>query len=119
MRNGTSLLEGYVPAEDATVVQRLLDAGAEIVGKTAVPSLCFDGAGVTCYPEQPRNAYDPTRTPGGSSAGSAIAVTTGEADLALGGDQGGSVRLPAAWSGCCGHKPTYGLLPITTPAIAA
>lgn len=113
MLDGTSLLEGYVPQEDATVVHRLLEAGAEIVGKTAVPSLCFDGAGITCYPEQPRNPHDPGRVPGGLSSGSAIAVTTAEADLALGGDQGGSVRLPAAWCGCCGLKPTYGLVPYT------
>lgn len=113
MLNGTSLLEGYVPQEDATVVQRLLASGAEIIGKTAVPALCFDGAGITCYPEQPRNPHDSSRAPGGSSAGSAIVVTTGQADLALGGDQGGSVRLPASWSGCCGHKPTYGLVPYT------
>ncbi|MGH3322095.1 MAG: amidase [Streptosporangiaceae bacterium] len=114
MLNGTSVLEGFAPGEDATVVTRVLDAGGAIVGKTAVPSLCFDGAGVTCYPEpQPANPYDPAYLPGASSAGNAVVLVTGQADIAIGGDQGGSVRLPASWSGCVGHKPTHGLVPYT------
>lgn len=113
MLNGTSLMEGYVPQEDATVVQRLRTAGAEIIGKTTVPCLSFDATGITCYPEQPCNPHDSDYASGGSSAGSAIVVATGEADLALGGDQAGSIRMPASWSGCCGHKPTYGLVPYT------
>lgn len=114
MLNGTPVMEGFVPREDATTVTRLLDAGAEIVGKTAVPGLCYDGAGVTCYPlPQPTNPYDSGRLPGASSAGNAVVLVTGQADLALGGDQGGSVRLPASWSGCCGLKPTHGLVPYT------
>ncbi len=112
--NGSSMLEGYVPREDATVVTRLLDAGAEVVGKTAVPAYCFDGGGITGYPDpQPVNPWDPTRMAGSSSNGSAVVVVTGQVDLALGGDQGGSVRLPASWSGCVGHKPTHGLVPYT------
>ena len=114
MLNGSAIMEGYVPREDATVVTRLLDAGAQIVGKTAVPAFCFDGGGLTGYPDpQPTNPRDPAYLCGASSNGSAAVVVTGEAELALGGDQGGSIRLPASWSGCCGHKPTYGLVPYT------
>src|SRR3954471_13440233 len=112
--NGSPILEGYVPREDATVVTRLLDAGAEIIGKTAVPAFCFDGGGLTGYPDpQPTNPHDPAYMCGSSSNGSAAVVVTGQADMALGGDQGGSIRLPSSWSGCCGHKPTHGLVPYT------
>src|SRR3954469_14402438 len=112
--NGSPIMEGYVPREDATVVTRLLDAGAHIVGKTAVPAFCFDGGGLTGYPEpQPTNPHDPALLAGASSNGSAAVVVTGQADMALGGDQGGSIRLPSSWSGCCGHKPTHGLVPYT------
>ena len=107
MLNGSPIMEGYVPREDATVVTRLLDAGVEIVGKAAVPAFCFDGGGLTGYPDpQPVNPHDPAYLAGSSSNGSAVVLVNGEADLALGGDQGGSIRLPASWSGCCGHKPT-------------
>src|SRR4051795_13573606 len=114
MLNGSPIMEGYVPREDATVVTRLLDAGAHIVGKAAVPAFCFDGGGLTGYPDpQPVNPHDGDYLAGSSSNGSAVVVVTGEADMALGGDQGGSIRLPASWSGCCGHKPTHGLVPYT------
>jgi amidase len=114
MLNGSPIMEGYVPREDATVVTRLLDAGAEIVGKTAVPAFCFDGGGLTGYPDpQPTNPHDPAYLCGSSSNGSAAVVVEGQCDMALGGDQGGSIRLPSSWSGCCGHKPTYGLVPYT------
>jgi amidase len=112
--NGSPLFEGWVPNEDATVVRRVLAAGATVVGKTKVPGFCFDGAGITCYPEpQPRNPYAPERLPGGSSSGSAVAVASGGVELALGTDTGGSIRMPASWSGCCGLKPTFGLVPLT------
>ncbi|HEY2635784.1 MAG TPA: amidase [Solirubrobacteraceae bacterium] len=114
MLNGSPIMEGFVPSEDATVVTRLLAAGAEIVGKTAVPAFCFDGGGVTGWPKpEPLNPHDASRLPGSSSNGSAVAVATGQADMALGGDQGGSVRLPSSWSGTVGHKPTWGLVPYT------
>ncbi|BBI51411.1 hypothetical protein HORIV_38320 [Vreelandella olivaria] len=114
MMNGSPIMEGYVPREDATVVTRLLDAGAHIIGKTAVPALCFDGGGCTGYPEpQPVNPHDRERLAGASSNGSAVVVTNGEVDMALGGDQGGSIRLPASWSGCYGIKGTHGLVPYT------
>lgn len=114
MLNGSPVMEGYVPREDATVVTRLLDAGAHIVGKTAVPAFCFDGGGCTGYPEpQPVNPHNPDHLPGASSSGSGAVVTNGEVDMALGGDQGGSIRLPASWSGCFGIKGTHGLVPYT------
>ena len=78
------------------------------------PAFCFDGGGLTGYPDpQPTNPHDAAYLCGSSSNGSAAVVVTGQADIALGGDQGGSIRLPASWSGCVGHKPTYGLVPYT------
>src|SRR5688572_13425639 len=114
MLNGSPIMEGYVPREDATVVTRLLDAGAHIIGKSAVPAFCFDGGGLTGYPDpQPVNPHNPAYLAGASSNGSAVVVVEGQADMALGGDQGGSIRMPSSWSGCCGHKPTWGLVPYT------
>lgn len=114
MLNGSPIMEGFVPQEDATVVTRLLDAGAHIIGKTAVPAFCLDGGGCTGYPEpQPVNPHDPERLAGSSSNGSGVVVTNEQADMALGGDQGGSIRLPASWSGCYGLKGTHGLVPYT------
>lgn len=113
MVNGSSVLEGFVPGRDATVVTRLLAAGATITGKSTCENLCFSGASFTSWPAPVGNPWDPTRNAGGSSSGSAALVATGEVDLAVGGDQGGSVRMPAAFSGTVGHKPTHGLVPYT------
>src|ERR671938_349576 len=93
MRNGTDLLEGYVPDEDATVVERVLDAGGTILGKAVCEALCFSGGSHTADSGPVRNPYDPARSTGGSSSGSAALVAAGEVDLAIGGDQGGSVRI--------------------------
>src|SRR5579875_107950 len=113
MMNGSQTLDGYVPNMDATVVTRILDAGGEIAGKAACEDLCFSGGSHTCATGPVRNPWDPGRTTGGSSAGSAALVAVGEADMALGGDQGGSIRIPSCWCGTVGHKPTYGLVPYT------
>jgi amidase len=113
MAVGAGYLESYVPEVDATVVDRILDAGGEIVGKAACEYLCFSGSSHTSWPAPVLNPIDPTRSAGGSSSGSAVVVATGEADMALGGDQGGSIRIPAAWCGIVGLKPTYGLVPYT------
>lgn len=113
MMNGSRTLEGYVPAEDATVVTRLLDAGATIVGKATCEDLCFSGSSFTSKPDPVRNPWNRERSAGGSSSGSGVLVAAGEVDLAVGADQGGSVRMPAAWCGVVGHKPTYGLVPYT------
>ncbi len=113
LMNGSALMDGYVPRVDATVVTRLLDAGAEIIGKTVCEDLCFSGGSHTSYPWPVRNPRNPEFMAGGSSSGSAVVVATGEADIALGGDQGGSIRIPASWCGIVGLKPTYGLVPYT------
>ncbi len=113
LMNGSRALEGYVPAEDATVVTRLLDAGAIIVGKATCEDLCFSGSSFTSKPGPVRNPWSLDRSTGGSSSGSAALVAAREVDLAVGADQGGSVRMPAAWCGIVGHKPTYGLVPYT------
>jgi len=113
MRNGTVLLDGYVPDEDATVVERVLDAGGTILGKAVCESLCFSGGSHTADCPPVRNPYDPARSAGGSSSGSAALVASGAVDMAVGGDQGGSVRIPSCWSGIYGLKPTWGLVPYT------
>lgn len=108
MGDGTSLLNGYVPEFDAEAVRLLLDAGARIVGKTNTECFCASGASFTGVNGPVLNPWDTTRSAGGSSSGSAVAVTIGMADLALGGDQGGSIRIPASLCGIVGLKPTYG-----------
>jgi amidase len=113
MMNGSRLLEGYIPDVDATIVTRLLDAGATIVGKTNTEDCSFSGSGHLCAHGPVRNPRKPTHNPGASSCGSAAALGAGEIDLALGGDQGGSIRIPASWSGVYGLKPSYGLVPYT------
>lgn len=113
MMNGSRTVEGFVPQRDATVVSRLLAAGATITGKAVCEDLCFSGASHTSRTGPVRNPWDPTRTTGGSSSGSAALVAAGQVDMAVGGDQGGSVRIPAAYSGVVGHKPTHGLVPYT------
>ncbi|MBC3193094.1 amidase [Pseudonocardia sp. C8] len=113
MMNGSRTVEGFVPRRDATVVTRLLDAGATIAGKSVCEDLCFSGGSFTSHPGPVRNPWDPARNAGGSSSGSAALVVSGAVDLALGGDQGGSVRIPASFCGGVGHKPTHGLVPYT------
>ncbi|AOY91823.1 amidase [Cupriavidus sp. USMAA2-4] len=113
MMNGASTLEGHVPSMDATVVTRILDAGGTIAGKAHCEYFCLSGGSHT-------NATGPVHNPhrhgyiaGGSSSGCGALVGSGEVDMAIGGDQGGSIRIPAAFSGCYGMKPTHGLVPYT------
>src|SRR5437667_2366146 len=113
MMNGSSALEGYVPEFDATIVTRILDAGGEIVGKAVCEHLCFSGGSHTSDTGPVLNPHDHTRSAGGSSSGSAALVVAGECDMAIGGDQGGSIRIPGSWCGAYGLKPTYGLVPYT------
>jgi amidase len=113
MMNGSALLEGYVPELDATVVTRILDAGGTIAGKAACEDLCFSGASHTCAGGVIRNPHNPAHSAGGSSGGSAALVASGEVPMALGGDQGGSIRTPSSWCGVYGLKPTWGLVPTT------
>ncbi|WP_111510871.1 amidase [Mycobacterium kyogaense] len=113
MMNGSRALEGFVPNRDATVVSRLIDAGAVVAGKAVCEDLCFSGSSFTSATGPVRNPWDRDREAGGSSSGSAALVANGDVDLALGGDQGGSIRIPAAFCGVVGHKPTFGLVPYT------
>jgi amidase len=101
------------PAEShAACVARALAAGARLVGKTNLHELAFGGTGVNPYTGTPENPLDPRLVPGGSSSGSAVAVATGEADVALGTDTGGSVRTPSACCGTVGLKTTTGRVPM-------
>ncbi len=113
MLNGSKMLEGFVPNMDATVVSRILDEAGEIVAKTTCEDLCFSGGSHTSYPWPVLNPRNPEYMAGGSSSGSAVAVASGYCDMAVGGDQGGSIRIPSSWVGIYGLKPTYGLVPYT------
>jgi amidase len=113
MMNGASTLEGYVPDLDATLVSRILDAGGTIVGKTVCEYFCFSGGSHTASTGFVHNPHRHGYSAGGSSSGSAAVVAAGEVPMALGGDQGGSIRMPASFCGIYGMKPTHGLVPYT------
>jgi amidase len=113
MMNGASTLEGYVPNVDATVVTRLLDAGATVVGKAVCEYFCFSGGSHTSASGPVHNPHRAGFSAGGSSSGSAALVAAGEANLAIGGDQGGSIRIPSSFCGIYGMKATHGLVPYT------
>ena len=99
-------------ARDAAVVAAARRSGAQIVGKTNLTELCWSAVGTNAWSGMPVNPLDPRRLPGGSSSGSAVAVAKGEADVALGTDTGGSVRIPAACCGVVGLKTTWGRVPV-------
>src|SRR5271170_563235 len=113
MMNGASTLEGYVPDIDATIVTRILDAGGTILGKTHCEYFCFSGGSHTNATGPVHNPHRMGYSSGGSSSGSGVVVATGEADMAIGGDQGGSIRIPASFCGIYGMKGTHGLVPYT------
>jgi amidase len=99
-------------AADAAVVAAARRSGAAVVGKTNLTELCWSAAGSNPWSGTPVNPIDPRRLPGGSSSGSAVAVATGQADVALGSDTGGSIRIPAACCGVAGLKTTWGRVPV-------
>ena len=105
------------PADrDAAVVAAARRSGAQILGKTNLAELCWSAVGTNAWSGTPVNPADPRRVPGGSSSGSAVAVAAGEADVGLGTDTGGSVRIPAACCGIVGLKTTWGRVPVRTEA---
>ncbi|GAA4998427.1 amidase family protein [Actinopolymorpha pittospori] len=109
---GSYVMESFVPDFDATVVTRVLEAGGRIVGKNAMNGFTggFGFGGAIGDYGRPKNPHNPAHVTGGSSSGSGAAVVAGEVDISFGGDQGGSIRIPAAWSGNVGLKPTFGLV---------
>jgi aspartyl-tRNA(Asn)/glutamyl-tRNA(Gln) amidotransferase subunit A len=106
--NGSAFFTARVPNQDATVVRKLRNAGAVIMGKATLHEFAFGVRSYNPVIGQAKNPYDLTRIPGGSSGGSGIAVATGMADMALGTDTGGSVRIPSSINGISGLRPTVG-----------
>ena len=113
MTCGSLLLDGYIPETDATIVTWLLDAGAEIVATLNLDNFAFSGAGDTSAYGPVLNPHNPDHLAGGSSGGSGAALYYDDIDITIGGDQGGSIRIPASYCGVVGLKPTHGLVPYT------
>ncbi|MES3008590.1 MAG: amidase family protein [Pseudomonadota bacterium] len=117
---GSQVLADFIPDANATQVQRLLDAGAVILGKANLHEFAYGITSVSSLGGQTRNPYDPTRVPGGSSGGSAAAIAAGFATIGMGSDTCGSIRIPAAFNNLVGLRPTkglssiYGVMPLST-----
>ncbi|MEM9783167.1 MAG: amidase [Pseudomonadota bacterium] len=113
MMNGASTLKGYTPDLDATIVTRILEAGGTIKGKVHCEHFCLSSGSHTNSTGHTHNPHKRGYSAGGSSSGSGAVVGAGEVDMAIGGDQGGSIRMPASFCGIYGMKPTHGLVPYT------
>jgi Asp-tRNA(Asn)/Glu-tRNA(Gln) amidotransferase A subunit family amidase len=109
--NGSRSLASFVPDVDCACVERLIAAGAVVVGKTNNPEFCYRGVTDNDLFGPTRNPSDLSRTAGGSSGGAAASVAAGFVPLAVGTDGGGSIRIPSAFCGTYGFKPTFGLVP--------
>jgi amidase len=122
---GMPMFKGWMPKEDSVAVARLKAAGAIIIGKTNVPFALSDWQSYNEIYGSTNNPWDLSRTPGGSSGGSAAALAAGYVPLEIGSDIAGSIRVPAAFCGVFGHKPSCGLVPLrgftppTTEALSA
>ena len=110
--SGSNVYKGFCGGVDDVVVERLRDAGAIIIGKTNVPEFGYSGVGHNPVFETTRNPWNLQRTPGGSSAGAGAAVASGMGPFAIGSDGGGSVRIPASFSGIVGIKASMGRVPL-------
>ncbi len=106
----SNTLKDYVPFFDATVIEKLKQQNAILIGKSAMDELGMGGTGTTCHTGNVLNPWDKTRITGGSSAGSACLVASGIIPYALGSDTGDSIRKPASYCGVVGYKPTYGVI---------
>ena len=115
---GAVRLADRVPTEDAAVVARLRAAGAILVGKTTTPEFAHKGVTESALSGVTRNPWAPDHTCGGSSGGAAVAAATGMGPLAVGTDEGGSIRIPASYCGVVGLKPTFGLIPRVPVGVA-
>lgn len=109
---GTPLFKDHVPTEDAPIVARMKSAGAVMLGKTNTPTFGWIGATHNLLHGVTRNPWNLERTPGGSSGGASAACAAGLAPLHIGTDGGGSIRIPAAFTGIYGFKPSYGRIPV-------
>jgi amidase len=111
MTGGSAFLRGFVPRRSAVAVERALGAGATLAGTAVCEDLCYSGSSFTSATGPVLNPYDPERAAGGSTSGCGVLLATGQADIALGTDLGGSVRNPAAWCGVAALKATFGVVP--------
>ncbi|RWE28837.1 amidase family protein, partial [Mesorhizobium sp.] len=112
-RAGSLMLAGAPPAtRDATILRRLRQAGAVILGKTNMTEFAFTAIGDNLHYGTPGNAADASLIPGGSSSGAGVAVGEGSSDISIGSDTGGSVRIPASLNGVVGFKPTARRVPL-------
>jgi Asp-tRNA(Asn)/Glu-tRNA(Gln) amidotransferase A subunit family amidase len=109
--DGSRALLGFRPDATATLLVRLLDAGAIVVGRTNIPEFCYRGIAENDLYGRTSNPWDPGRVPGGSSGGAGAAVAAGMVPLAIGSDGGGSIRIPASLCGVAGFKATFGVVP--------
>jgi aspartyl-tRNA(Asn)/glutamyl-tRNA(Gln) amidotransferase subunit A len=109
---GSRTSAGYIAERVSPMVERMLTAGAVIIGRTTMPEFGWKGTGSSPLTGITRNPWDASRNPGGSSAGSAVTVASGAVPIALGSDAGGSIRIPASFCGVVGLKPTLGRIPV-------